>query len=191
FLTVHPSASGLAGDLVQAGGNGPVAGPAPAVSVDTGRRQVQVSVPHAAWNPTGQVVRLAMGVGLWDAASGRYLLPQASQDAAHPGGAGTAANPPAFFNVAFRGNGQEAMPAATDPANQTTRPAWWRDREQASALATGDITEFHASVDFAKLAARATDDSGVPAAGPLDRILASHFEPAQGADYSVTCFPGS
>jgi hypothetical protein len=191
FLTVHPSSAGLAGDLVQAGTGVPVAGPAPVVSVDTARRQVQVSVPHAAWNPTGQVVRLAMGAGLWDGANGRYLLPQASQDATHPGGGGTAANPPAFFNVAFRGNGQEAMPAATDPANQTTRPAWWRDREQASALATGDITEFHASIDFAKLAARVTDNSGVPSAGPLDRILASHFEPAQGADYSVSCFPGS
>lgn len=48
-----------------------------------------------------------MGVGLWDGASGRYLLPRASRDAAHPGGAGAPASPPAFFNVGFRSNAQE------------------------------------------------------------------------------------
>lgn len=192
FLTVHPSSSGmLVGELVHAGTGVPVAAAAPSVSVDTSRRQIEVQVHHSAWDPTGHVVRLAMGVGLWDGTNGRYLLPQASQDASHPGGAGTAVNPPAFFDVGFRSNGQEPMPDPTDPANQTTRPAWWRDREQAAALAAGDISEFDADVDFGKLAANVTDDSGVPATGPFDRILASHFELAQGADYSVSCFPGS
>src|SRR5439155_1545956 len=83
--------AGMAGDLVNAATGQPVGGPAPLVAVDTGRRQIEVRVPHAAWNPGGQVVRLAAGVGLWDKASGRYLLPQAAADAAHPGGAGAAA----------------------------------------------------------------------------------------------------
>ncbi len=30
----------------------------------------------------------------------------------------------------------------------------------------------------------------MPQTGPIDRILASHFEPGQGADYSQSCFPG-
>src|SRR5207247_9907294 len=86
-----------------------VAGLAPLGAVAPGRRQMEVRVPHAAWNPGGQVVRLAAGVGLWDKASGRYLLPQAAADAAHPGGAGAAVSPAAFFNVAFRYD--EPMPA--------------------------------------------------------------------------------
>src|SRR5439155_791627 len=86
FLTMHPAGTGMAGDLVDAATGQPVGGPAPLVAVDTGRRQIEVRVPHAAWNPGSQVVRLAAGVGLWDKVNGRYLLPQAAADATHPGG---------------------------------------------------------------------------------------------------------
>src|SRR5213593_3997149 len=51
FLTVHPAGTGMAGDLVDAATGQPVAGPAPLVAVDTGRRQIEVRVPHAAWPP--------------------------------------------------------------------------------------------------------------------------------------------
>ena len=188
FLTVHWAGSGMVGELVQAG-SGRAAGPAPAVAVDPSRRQVQVVVPHAAWSPGTSVVRMALGAGLWDKAAGRYLVPQATQDASHPGGAGGLASAAAFFNVGFRSNAQEPMPNPTDPANQTTRPAWWRDREQAEELAAGDISGLHAEVDFAKLMGGVDDETGVPSTGPMDRILASHFEPQQGADWSVSCFP--
>jgi len=87
FLTVHPSGTGMVGDLVDAVTSLPL-GPAPVVTVDTVRRQIEVQVSHAAWDPTGQVIRLAAGVGLWDAANGRYLLPQGAADATHPGGSG-------------------------------------------------------------------------------------------------------
>src|SRR3954451_7300746 len=66
--------------------------------------------------------------------------------------------------------------------------AWWREKEQATALATGDISEFHADVDFGKLASRATDDSQVPKSGPMDRIMASHYQFGQGYDNSKVCF---
>src|SRR5436190_10392867 len=194
FLTVHPAGTGMAGELVDAATGQPVGGLAPLVAVDTGRRQIEVRVPHAAWNPGGQVVRLAAGVGLWDKANGRYLLPQAAADAAHPGGAGAAVSPAAFFNVAFRYD--EPMPAPGDPAGTATGPAWWRDKHQGEALAAGDLSAFHADVDFAKLAAAVNDDmpgqpGGVPQTGPIDRILVSHFETGQGADFSVNCFPAS
>jgi glucodextranase-like protein len=194
FLTVHPAGAGMTGDLVDAATGQPVVGPAPLVAVDTGRRQIEVRVPHAAWNPGGRVVRLTAGVGLWDKANGRYLLPQAAADAAHPGGAGAAVSPAAFFNVAFRYD--EPMPAAGDPAGTATGPAWWRDKHQGEALAAGDVSPFHADVDFAKLAAAVNDDmpgraGGVPQTGPMDRILVSRFEIGQGADFSVNCFPGS
>ena len=185
FLTVHPSGSKLVADLVHAGSNAAVSGPTPTVSVDRKRRQIEVDVPDQDWNPGQSTVRLAMGVGLWDASNSRYLLPQAIADATHPGGAGTAANPPAFFNVAFRT--AEPLPSVTDSLNAVANAAWWRDRDQGTALAAGNISQFFANVSFAKLAGGATDNSGVPTTGPMDRILASHFEPAQGANFSSEC----
>jgi predicted esterase len=182
FLTVH----GTVGEITSATTGATVAS-AP-VTVDATRRQIEVRVPHSAWDPTGQTVRLAAGVGLWDKATSRYLLPQPTADATHPGGSGTATSPPAFFNIAFRNS--EPMPQIGDPTGTAQSPAWWRDKDQGTALASGDISAFHADVDFRKLAANANDDSGVPQSGPMDRILASHFETAQGADFSVNCFTG-
>ena len=54
--------------------------------------------------------------------------------------------------------------------------AWWRERAQGDALATGDVGAFFAEVDFAKLAAGTRDDSGVPKDGHLNRILVSRFD---------------
>lgn len=192
FLTVHPSGSALVGQLTNATTGADIQPAAPVgVSVDTSRNQIQVLLPHADWAPAG-VERMAIGVGLWDAASGAYLLPGITQSATQPGGSGGAANPPAFFNVGFRSNSQEPMPHATDVVNSALHQAWWRDRAQGEGLATGDISEFHADVDFGKLAAGVTDDSGVPATGPFDRILQSHFgTPQSGNDWSVSCFPAS
>jgi hypothetical protein len=154
------------------------------VAVDGERRQIEVDVPHAIWDPTGKTVRLAAGVGLWDNAANKYLIPQQNADATHPGGAGNLGNPSAFFNVAFRTH--EPTPAPNDPQN-TASPAWWRDRQQGTDLAAGSIGNFFANVDFNKLAQKATDDSQIPTTGPMDRILASHFETEQGLDYSKLC----
>src|SRR5918995_7102256 len=73
FLTVH----GRRADLLDAVTQQPVPGGAPSVSVDLERRQIEVRVPHGAWDPGRSIVRLAAGVGLWDAAAGEYLAPQA------------------------------------------------------------------------------------------------------------------
>jgi len=188
FLTVHPAADGnLVADLVHAGSGAPVSGPAPSVSTDLYRHQITVLVSHADWNPGQSTVRMAMGVGLWDAANHRYLLPQQVADATHPGGAGAAANPPAFFNVAFRANDQEPLPSPTEGAGVLTDPRWWREEAQGTALASGDISPFHAEVDFAKLWQKVTDNSQVPRSGPLDLILPSHFTTGQGEDFSSEC----
>src|ERR1700693_4652706 len=187
FLTVHPSGSKLVAELVYASSGARVSGPAPTVKVDLTRRQIEVDVPHRDWNPGRRTVRLAMGVGLWDSANGRYLLPQSTASATQPGGAGTASNPAAFFNVAFRSNSQEPLPSPTAGLNVVVDARWWRDEAQGTALATGDISQFYANVDFAKLWRKVTDNSRIPTTGPIDRILASHFEPAQGADFSHEC----
>lgn len=185
FLTVHPSGSKLVADLVHAGSDTPVTGPAPTVTVDTYRRQIEVDVPHRDWNPGQSTVRMAMGVGLWNSATGRYLLPGATATATQPGGAGAATNPAAFFNVAFRT--AEPFPSVTAEAGAITNAAWWRDQQQGAALAQGNISQFFADVNFAKLAAGTTDNSQVPSTGAMDRILSSHFEPAQGANFSSQC----
>jgi hypothetical protein len=185
FLTIH----GETATLTDAASGATVSGPAPTVSVDRERRQITVLVPHSEWNPGTATVRLAAGVGLWNSAAGSYLLPAATRSATQPGGAGTASNPPAFFDVGFRFNAQEPVPGTPGPET-TASPAWWREQAQAQALASGDISRFHAEVDFAKLKAKTDDDmpngpTGVPTTGAFDRILQSHFADGQGADYAT------
>jgi hypothetical protein len=185
FLTVH----GHHADLHRAGA-GKVVDPAPKVAVSKRRRQIQVRVPHRAWDPGRRTVRLAAGVGLWDKSSHGYLIPSAASDPTHPGGAAGLQDPTAFFNVAFRFHEPWQHPYPPGPV--FTDPAWWRDREQGHELAEGNLAPFHARVDFGKLDRRVSDPmhdkaSGVPTSGPMDRILASHFETKQGVDYSKTC----
>jgi hypothetical protein len=198
FLTVHPGPScahkqchhgspPLVGSLVHAGSNKRVHGPAPRVHVDLRRHQITVLVAHSAWNPRRSTVRLAMGVGLWDSAHHRYLLPQATASATAPGGAGAAAHPAAFFNVAFRSNRQEPLPSPDAGTKVATNARWWRDAAQGTALAHGNISRFFANVSFAKLWRHATDNSRVPRTGPLDRILPSHFQAGQGAQFANQC----
>jgi dienelactone hydrolase len=191
FLTVH----GTDAELDRAA-TGAAVGPAPTVSVSKRRRQIEVIVPHRAWDPGARRVRLAAGVGLWDQAADRYLIPGVAADASHPGGAAGLPNPPAFFNVAFRYHEPWPDLASGGGVGSIADPAWWRDKQQAAALAKGDISPFHATVDFGKLERGVRDDGagkpwGVPASGPMDRILASRFATGAGADYSVTCTKAS
>jgi len=193
FLTVH----GGSADLKRAGTLADV-GPAPSVTVDRERRQVEVRVPRAAFDPGRSQVRMAAGTGLWDAANGRYLVPGGSRTATTPGGRGRLSTPPAFFNVAFRseaanpdaatGN-EEPVPQieARGGLQEVEHPSWWRDRAQGEALAAGDVSRFAATVDFGKLADGVEDDGDVPRTGVLNRILASHFEPKQGIDFDREC----
>ncbi len=185
FLTVHPDGDRMVADLTRAAGDEKTS---VAARVDRRRRQIEVRLPHSAWNPRKETVRMAAGVGLWDAEANSYLLPGSSASADTPGGAGGASDPAAFFNVAFRTD--EPFPAPTDNEQAIVNAAWWRDRAQGNALAAGDISEFFASVDFRKLARRVRDNSGVPKTGAMDRIYSSRFELSQGADFSVSCFPG-
>jgi hypothetical protein len=187
FLTVH----GTTAEFRDAGTDKPIE-PAPVVRVDIPRRQITVRVPHSAWNPV-DTVKLAAGVGLWDAAAGEYLAPQASRSETAPGGG--AEGGARIFNLAFRG--AEPLPDLTSiPAGVTIGDAaagakylgtWWREKAQSDALAAGDVSAFHADVDFAKLIARTTDNSGVPKTGSLNRILASHRVYGQGIDYEKLC----
>ena len=190
FVTVHNHYA----DLVLAGATGATALPSP--TIDMGRRQIEVRVPHASWDPGAGAVRLSLGVGLWDtstpdSALGRYLVPGVSASASQPGGLGilSSSTASAFFNVGFR-HTEPVGQGNTDPNGNNHR--WWRDEAQGQALNSGDMSAFHDDVAFGTLAARESDDmngqpQGVPLTGSIDRILSSHFETEQGTDYSTTC----
>jgi len=164
FVTVHGSAA----EVVDAASGTPLTGAQTAVSVDLPRRQVELRIPYSIFDPRGRgSVRIAAATGLWDPARGAYLIPIATADATHPGGAGNLSAPPAFFNVAFR----MLEPPIDNP---------WGERRQSSALRSGDLSPFFVMLDYAKLEAGVSDESGVPKTGFLARIHVSHFEDAQG-----------
>jgi predicted esterase len=186
FLTVRPKGKRLVTELVRASNGKRVRGKAPRIRVDVKRRQITVRVSHKQWNPRRRKVRLAAGIGLWNASKGAYLLPQAVADATHPGGAGTASAPAAFFNVAFRTH--EPFPKVTEGLTVVTNAAWWRDRAQGTALAAGNISQFHANVNFRTLARKKTSNRGVPRYGAMDRILSARKELGEGgANYTESC----
>ncbi|MDQ1694896.1 MAG: hypothetical protein QOJ03_249, partial [Frankiaceae bacterium] len=189
FLTVHPSRGRMVGNVRSATSQHAVGRPLP-VHVDSLRRQITLLLPKRAWNPGHRTVRFAAAVGLWDARHDRYLVPGGHATASTPGGAGVTQHPSAFFNAAFRlhePTPQFGAAIAEQTAGNTT---WWRDRDQGTALANGDLTPLHTDVDFGKLAHHVTDNSNVPRHGNFDRILASHFEPQQGTRYGSSCYGG-
>jgi len=167
FVTVH----GTHADAVDAA-TGALASAAPTVTVDEERRQVEVRVPHSIFDPGTRTVPLTVASGLWDTSQDQFLLPKLTNDEDTPGGAvPTDLTPSAYFDVAFRYGEPYDSP--------------WRNDLQKKALAKGDISEFAASVDFAKLASGVDDDlsgtpEGVPTSGYVERLYASHFETRQG-----------
>ena len=181
FLTIH----GREAELADAAGGAPPEELAARVSVK--RNQYEVRVPRALWDPGSRTVRLAAGVGLWDPAAESYLVPRGNSTETAPGGASGIEDPPAFFNLAFRGD--EPLPVVTAALSD---PAWWRDEGQAEALGSGDLSRFFAEVDFGKLRDGVTDQmrgepGGTPVTGPLNRILVSRYETGEGTSWDRRC----
>jgi hypothetical protein len=190
FLTVHGSTA----ELLDAA-SGVAKAPAPTAKVDLTHRQIDVRVPHAAWNPGRGKVRMTIGVGLWNPSAGSYLAPTIGSATADTPGGGGAPSRAAIVNVGPRFD--EPYPDPSQPPNLTLADSavgaavaarWWRERGQADALRLGDLSHFFADVDFAKLATGTDDDAGVPKTGPINRILASHHQFGQGLDPSKVCF---
>ncbi len=181
FLTVH----GREAELAAASGEAPPRELEARAS--TRRNQFEVRVPNSLWNPRSRTVRLAAGVGLWDPDAGTYLIPGEDSSETFPGGAGGISDPPAFFNLAFRYD--EPLPVVVEALSD---PAWWRDKGQAEALGSGDLSRFHADVDFGMLRHRVQDQmhdepGGTPTTGPLNRILVSRYENGEGASWARGC----
>jgi hypothetical protein len=205
FLTVH----GTAGDLLDT--TGTAVGSMPlTILADAGRRQVEVRIPHTDWDPGTGKIRMTAGVGLWNPTTSSYLIPQTNADATHPGGlAGLdPTKVSGFFNIAFRDtqtgnpNSETFHPLNTfaDPVHGVVaEPTFWRDYAQGLALRTGDISAFHADVDFGKMQSLVptvfNDDSKIPTIGAMDRLYSSHFQfdshdgagLGNGVDFSQGC----
>jgi len=186
FLTWH----GNHADLLDAA-TGRARTPAPSARVDMLRRQIQILVPHAAWDPRNSVVRTTIGVGLWDTSANSYLKPQPGPaDEATPGG-GTLTGI-AIVNAGPRFD--EPLPLyagatlADTAVGAQALAMFWRERQQSEQLLLGDVSPFDADVDFGKLDAGKTDNSLVPTSGPMDRIFASHYSFGQGVDPRKMCF---
>jgi hypothetical protein len=185
FVTWHGSSAVF--DDAGAASSHPLRG----VKVDRLRRQITVVVPHSVWNPGRSKVRMTVGTGLWDAAAKSYLKPQVGSATATTPGGGTPQGV-AIVNVGPRLN--EPLPLIAGATMGDTAVGgealarFWRDSQQAAQLAQGDVSPFAADVDFAKLAAKRFDDSGVPKSGPMDRIYASHFSFGQGYNPANVCY---
>jgi hypothetical protein len=193
FLTVH----GGSADFKRAGTLTDV-GLAPAVPVDRERRQIEVRVPKAAFDPGRSQVRMAAGPGSGTPRTAGTSCRAARARRPRRAGAARSRRRRRSSTVAFRSEaarpdapapGEEPAPqiAAEGGSKSIRDPAWWRDRAQAQALTAGDLSRFAAVVDFGRLADGAEDDSDVPRTGLLNRILASHFEPKQGVDFNEEC----
>ena len=159
--------------------------PAGAVSMDVATNQMTIRVPRSIMNPGTATWRYVAGAGLWSGAAWKPVPAgvQPSADQAASGNPVVAA--PAVYNLAFRFN-EPQMPGTAPP--YTTFPGignWFEDR-QANLLSQRTSGDFHADVDFGKLAARSS--AWVHRPGRLQaRIFASRFEPYEGVRAG---FPG-
>ena len=184
FVTVHGTTAALSD-----GKSGATA------SVDLTRRQIDVRVPHSAWDPGATTQRVEIGTGLWDPEAGAYLKPSPGPRSATVPGGGSPTGA-AIVNVGPRFSepwpdvrmADGGVTIADAAVGAAVEASWWRERQQSEQLALGDVSPFFANVDFAELAARTTDDSAVPKTGVMDRILASNHVFGQGMDPSQVCF---
>ena len=131
----------------------------PAPVVDTAARSFLVQIPGSLLAPTGTwAVRLVAGVA---DAGGSSFRPVGPDQGALP-------NQPAVYDVGFRTYRQEPQ------VNN-----FWMERAQATALATGDITAFSATVNWPDLARKKTTAEPQPT-GYTNRWYVSSIETGQG-----------
>jgi hypothetical protein len=153
--------------------------------MDVASNQMTIRVPRSIMDPGSATWRYVAGVGLWSGSAWKPVPAgvQPSADEAASGNPVLAA--PGVYNLAFRFD--EPQTAGTAPP-YTTFPGignWFEDR-QANLLSQRTSGDFHADVDFGKLAAE--QSAWVHGPGRVQaRIFASRFEPYEGVRAG---FPG-
>jgi hypothetical protein len=189
------TAWGTGGEVTTFPGGAADALPDGTVSIDTTTRQMTISVPRTMLDPAAtDVWRHVAGTGLWNSAGHTWRTPapgsNPGEDQPASGGPQSAA---AVFNLAFRFDEPQMGQVDEPPPPYSTFPGtgnWFEDKQSvaldegttsASTAGTPDAGggDFHADVDFAKLAAGVNE--GVHAPGTTQaRIFASGLGLPQG-----------
>ena len=78
---------------------------------DLKRKQIELRVPHKAWDPRDGKFRMAVGTGLWDPGAATYLQPSTGAATASTPGGAEPVNGAALFNVGFRFDEPKPMAA--------------------------------------------------------------------------------
>ena len=155
-------------------------------TVDVERNQIEVTVPL---EPDGETWRHYMVAGLFDADETRFREVLEEPTETNPGGA-NGRNPPPVFSVGFRAHEQEPLggvdPSADAPADQLRDEAgepigFWRDVNQANALARRDISSFFADIDFEALENGETRRD-LPDSGYLNLLYGSRYDVGEGIE---------
>jgi len=196
-LDAFITAWGTGGELTSLPGGPDTALPAGSVSMDLTRKQMTISVPRASLDPGlgpgAATWRYVTGAGLWDSAAGAWNAPSTgTTPGADEPASGSLLPAPAVLNLGFRFDEPRLkQPGPTSPIPYTTGPGTgnWNEDKQAYVLSSaGGATtsaglaggaNFHADVDFAKLASSADEPIHAPGATQV-RIFPSSLDDEQG-----------
>lgn len=167
-------------------------------SVDVDRNQIELTVPL---DPGKETWRHYLVTGLFDTEESVFKQIQEVPDDENPGGA-AGEDPPPVFDVGFRMHDQEPVgqisndPGTTDELQRDLENGhvlvWgeWRDVSQAKALSEGDISRFHADIDFGQIRGNETEFN-VPDTGLINRVYGSRFDFGEGVrDDDTTMLAG-
>ena len=185
FITAH----GTGGRVHDFGANTSSALPAGAVTIDSTTNQMTIRVPRSVLDPGAATWRYVMGAGLWDGDSWLAVEAAAEPTETQPASGDDADEVPAVFNLGFRfDEPQSKVPTAP----YTTFPGignWFEDK-QSIALAEGSTGDFFADVDFAKLAAGASEELHSPPGREQARIFASSLNLPEGVRSQFPAYGG-
>lgn len=181
------TAWGTGGEVRSLPGGSPAPLPAGAVTIDATTNQMTIRVPRSLLDPGAATWRYVMGAGLW---SGSAWKPVGPGLAAGPetAASGSVLPSPAVFNLGFRfaePQGFLVPPFATFPGVGN-----WFEDAQARALADRDTGGMFADVDFAKLAAGATEDLHRSRGSEQARIYASSAGLPEGVSDEFPAYGG-
>jgi hypothetical protein len=115
-----------------------------AVTIDPRSNQMTIRVPRSAMDPGKAIWRYVAGTGLWSGSGFSQVRP-GPPTADEPGSSNPARGAPGVFNLAFRFDEPQPRGGGT-----------WFEAAQSETLGAGTSGGFHADVDFARLAARAS-----------------------------------
>jgi len=190
------TAWGTGGKVTNLPGGRETALPAGAVTLDPATNQMTVRVPRSVMDPGSTTWRYVAGAGLRDGEGFKAVATGGQATSETPASGSAAGSAPAVFNLAFRFD----EPTTKEPrAPYTTFPGignFFEDK-QSRALAgrstsapPGTGADFHADVDFAKLAAAIDESIHDPARAEQARIYASGASVPEGVRGSFPEFGG-